>query len=319
MILSPEVLTIFILNFIFIFFAIIAFILSLKIFLKWDLNATTQMQYKLGKQSYLAAIIIKYIFVIKLPLFLFFIFTLDKLSLLLNGAMCAAGVVDATVYGSFLLILKIMNLYLFAYWLVLHNQDIKDETQPYTKQKFGLFSIAFFLLLGEVIVESLMFGAIDGDKLVNCCGSLYSSSASSYIATIFLINTPTLLTLFYGNFLLITLFYFLKNRYLFAISNILFIIVSLISIIAFFGTYIYQLPTHHCPFCFLEKDYNYIGYAIYILLFGGTLYGIIVGFIPSLYEERVKQFQVSLILNFLLVVTLSLYPIIYFIKNGVWL
>ncbi len=319
MILMPEVLTILILNVIFFIFAVIAFVLSVKIFLKWNFNSTDTSQYKLEKQSFLAATIIKYIFAIKVPLFLFFIFTLDKISHVLTGAMCGAGVVDATVYGTYLLILKIINLYLFAYWLMLHSADMKEESQPYTKLKFGVFIGAFFFFIPELILEGLMFSAIDIDRIVSCCGTLYSSSASSYISNIFLIDTPVLLALFYSNYLLILIFYFLKNRYLFAISNLIFILVSIVSLIAFFGTYIYELPTHHCPFCFLQKDYYYVGYAIYALLFGGTFYGLVVGFIDSKYKERIKNYNVSIFFTSLYVLLLSLYPIIYFIKNGVWL
>ena len=72
MMLTPEVLAILILNSIFLIFALVAFVLSLKIFFRWDMEATTQEQYGLEKQSYLGATIIKYIFAIKLPLFLFF-------------------------------------------------------------------------------------------------------------------------------------------------------------------------------------------------------------------------------------------------------
>ena len=147
MILTPEVLAIFILNALFAFFGIIAFILSVKIYLGWDLNSVSKEQYALEKQSYLSATIIKYIFVIKVPLFLFFIFTLDKISNVLTGAMCGAGVVDATAYGIPLFILKIINLYIFAYWIVLHNEDMKHENQPFTKQKFGFFIIAFLVML----------------------------------------------------------------------------------------------------------------------------------------------------------------------------
>ena len=143
MILSPEVLTIFILNIIFTIFAVIAFILSIKIVLKWDINSTSNLQYSLERQSYLTATIVKYIFAIKVPLFLFFIFTLDKISTVLTGAMCGAGVVDATDYGNYLFVLKIINLYLFAYWIALHNEDIQHENQPYTKMKFGFFIVAF--------------------------------------------------------------------------------------------------------------------------------------------------------------------------------
>ncbi|MBU1658965.1 hypothetical protein KKG72_07950 [bacterium] len=319
MIFIPEVLTLFILNVLFIFFAVIAFVLSVKIFLKWDLNSTCQTQYELEKQSFLTATIIKYIFVIKVPLFLFFIFTLDKISHLLTGAMCGAGVVDATEYGTPLFILKIINLYLFAFWLVLHNEDIKHENQPYTKVKFGIFILAFFLFISELLLEGVMFSSIDIDKMVSCCGTLYSSSATSYVSNIFSIQTPVLLALFYGNFALLLLFYFLKNRYLFAISNIVFIIVGIIALIAFFGTYIYELPTHHCPFCFLQKDYYYVGYLIYTSLFIGTFYGLIVGFIEASQKDRNVSYRMSLVFNFLYVILLSAYPLFYYLKNGVWL
>ena len=51
MLLSPDVLTLFIINVIFAFFAIIAFYLSIKIVLKWNPNSTTSLQYTLEKQS----------------------------------------------------------------------------------------------------------------------------------------------------------------------------------------------------------------------------------------------------------------------------
>jgi len=319
MIFIPEVLAILILNIIFALFGIIAFVLSIKIYLKWDLKSTTNAQYKLEKQSFLTAIIIKYIFVIKVPLFLFFIFTLDKISNVLTGAMCGAGVVDATEYGTYLFILKIINLYLFAYWLALHNEDIKYENQPYTKFKFGVFIFAFFLFISELILEGLMFSSLDVDKIVSCCGSIYSSSATSYISNIFEIDTTLLLALFYGNFLLILVLYMMKYKYLFATANLTFLAISLISLISFFGTYIYELPTHHCPFCFLQKDYNYVGYLLYAFLFLGTFYGLKAGFINSSEKEINKSYKFAVIFNFIYLVLISYYPIIYYIKNGVWL
>lgn len=315
MILSPEVLTIFILNLIFAIFAIAAFYMSVKIFLNWDINSTSKTQYILEKQSVLTATIIKFIFAIKVPLFLFFIFTLDKLSNVLTGAMCGAGVLDATEFGTYLMVLKILNLYLFAYWIKLHVEDIQDEKQPYIKIKFGIFIVLFFLFITELILEGIMFNAIEIDKMVSCCGSLYSSSSLSVIGSIIKLDNTTILSIFNINFLAIVVFYFLKNRYMFAFSNLVFIVVALVSLIAFFGTYIYQLPSHHCPFCFLQSDYYHIGYVIYILLFVGTFYGIVVGFINS--SER--NYNISIIFNFFYVFILSLYVALYYVEHGVFL
>ena len=319
MMLTPEVLAILILNSIFFIFALVAFVLSLKIFFRWDMEATTQEQYGLEKQSYLGATIIKYIFALKLPLFLFFIFTLDKISTLLTGAMCGAGVVDATDYGSYLLVLKLINLYLFGFWLTLHYLDIKSPNLPYTRLKFEFFMVAFLFLVTEIILEGIMFASIDIDKMVSCCGTLYSSSATSAIGGIFSIDRVILLILFYGNFSLMAIFYNLRLFYLFAISNLSFILVSLLSLIQFFGTYIYQLPTHHCPFCFLQSDYYYVGYLLYGLLFLGTFYGMRVGVVKILGEDEGRGRTYSLWFNSAYVVLVSSYVLFYFIENGVWL
>jgi len=319
LILTPEVLAIFILNTIFALFGIIAFYLSVKIYLNWDLSSTSKAQYRLEKQSYLAATIIKFIFIIKVPLFLFFVFTLDKISNVLTGAMCGAGVVDATDTGTVLFVLKIINLYIFAYWIALHNEDVKHENQPFVKQKFAFFIVVFFLFMAELIIEGVMFGSIDIDKMVSCCGTLYSSTSTSAISSIFALDTSLLIYMFYGIFLLIVIFYYLKNRYLFAISNALFVPISLITLIVFFGTYIYELPSHHCPFCFLQSDYYFLGYLIYILLFLGTFYGLVVGFVESKNEDKLKSYKISLIFNSLYVILLTSFVMIYFIRNGVWL
>jgi len=319
MMLAPEVLAILILNSLFLIFSMVAFVLSIRIFLKWDMNATTRVQYSLEKQSYLSATIIKYIFAIKLPLFLFFIFTLDKISTLLTGAMCGAGVVDATDYGSYLLILKLINLYLFGFWLTLHYLDINSPNLPYTRLKFEFFMVLFFFLLTEIVLEVVMFSSIDVDKMVSCCGTLYSSSSTSVMAGIFSINTTVLLTLFYGNFLLMALFFKMRYFYLFSLANLSFIVVALISLIQFFGTYIYALPTHHCPFCFLQSDYYYVGYLLYGLLFLGTFYGMRAGVIQILGEEEGRGMNLSLIFNFAYVILVTSYVIGYFFRNGVWL
>jgi hypothetical protein len=322
--LSIEVLAIYILDIIFLLFGTIAFILSIKIFLNWDINSNTNLQYTLQRESFLVSTIIKYIFMLKMPLFLFFIFTLDKISNILTGAMCAAGVVDATSFGIYVLTLKIINIYIFGFWLVLHYLDIKTKDLIHTKIKFAFFIVIFFLLFGEILLECIMFYSIDTNKIVSCCGTLYSSASSSFISKIFLIKKPMLLSIFYGNFIILSILYIAKNskilsiKHIFSIGNLLFLIISIISLISFFGTYIYELPTHHCPFCFLQKDYNYIGFLIYILLFIGTFYGILTAFVEKK-TKLLRSYQISIIFNLLYLALVSYYPIAYYIKNSVWL
>jgi len=107
--LSPDVIAILMLDAILFLFALIALAISVQIVRKWDRSATTPLQYALEKRAYLVATIIEYIFYLKLPLFLYFIYTLDLLSNILPGAMCAAGVTNATVYGMPLFVVKILS------------------------------------------------------------------------------------------------------------------------------------------------------------------------------------------------------------------
>lgn len=319
MFMMPEVLTLSILNLIFFLFSTVAFYLSMTIVLQWDKSSSAPLQYKLEKESYLAATIIKYMFYLKIPLFMFFIFTLDKISFVLPGAMCAAGVVNATTYATPLLFLKIVNIYLFAYWILLDAEDMKQESQPYLKLKFMMFIVLYLLLLGEIFLETLNFLSIDVKSVVDCCGAIFSTNNDTYISYILGAPTTIQLSLFYGMFLMMLVAVMIKNRYLLAFLNIIFLAIALITLISFFGTYIYELPTHHCPFCLLQEDYHYVGYLLYAVLFLGTFNGMSVGFVEFSKERIMYKSKISILLNTLYVILISLYPLNYFIRNGVWL
>ena len=319
MLISPEVLTIYILDILFALFATVAFVISLKIVKDYDANATTGLQYELEKKSYLAATIIKYLFFIKVPFFLFFIFTLDSISFVLPGAMCGAGVVNSSALATPLLFLKLLNIYLFAYWILLDKEDMSDETQPYMKLKFLLYLLFYLLLIVELALEFSMFLNIDVKSVVDCCGAIFSQNDGSYMAQLLGLTSSVYITLFYGNFFLLLLSYFLKSRYLFSFFNLTFIVLALLSLVAYFGTYIYEQPTHHCPFCFLQADYNYVGYVLYSLLFLGTFNGVVVGVYHFSADVQKQKMRYSLAFIILYVGIISYYFLGYYLKNGVWL
>ncbi len=319
MFLNPNIQIILFIDFIFLFFLLISLVLAIELFSKWDFQSTSTLQYKLEKRAYLVSTIIKYIFFLKLPLFLFFIYSVDGLSDIIVGAMCSVGVIDASSYGIPLLILKVVNLYLFGFWLILHYGDLKYPHLPFTKIKFGFFIIAAFLIIFEIILDFLMFDSIDLSKIAVCCGSLFSNSSTSYLAILFSIDNWNYLYLFYLSYILNLFFYLKRNDYMFSIANILFLIVAIISLIMFFGTYIYELPTHHCPFCILQKEYYYIGYLLYISLFIGTFFGI--GLIVANLVEASKSFyyQTSFLFTSVYMILVTYYLLAYYLKNGVWL
>ncbi|SFP87842.1 hypothetical protein [Hydrogenimonas thermophila] len=318
--LSPDVIAILILDTIFFIFASLAFIISIQIVRKWEIEATTQLQYILEKRAYLVATIIKYIFYFKLPLFLYFIYTLDMLSNILPGAMCAAGVTNATIYGMPLFMVKIFDLYLFGFWLVVNYIDMKKPDYPFTKLKFLFFILIFPILAIETVLEILHVGGINPQVIVSCCGTLFSAAKSSSVSIFINLPNYLILSIFYANFLLIFLSYLYKKAFLTALFNAIFIPVAIVSLIVFFSTYIYEMPHHHCPFCLLQSDYNYIGYFLYITLFGGTFFGISAYISEKLsYKTSKKWIKISMILDTLYVILVSYFPVSFYFKNGVWL
>ncbi|MBI5656078.1 MAG: hypothetical protein HZC44_04335 [Geobacter sp.] len=77
-----------------------------------------------------------------------------------------------------------------------------------------------------------------------------------------------------------------KGGYLFAGVSTLTFVIAIASLISFISLYIYALPTHHCPFCILQKEYGYVGYPLYATLLGAGICGLGVG---ALMPARKRQ------------------------------
>ena len=318
--LTPEMIAIVFLDTIFLSFGMIAFFLSIKIAKYWNSNAVTPLQYALQRQSVLVALIIKYIFIVKVPLFLFYVYTCDKLSTVITGAMCASGVVNSVDFGLYLIVFKWFNVYLFGFWLLLHHADMQEETLPFSRLKFGLFALFALPLFSEIFLELDFFFSLNVSKIVSCCGTLFSAASSSSLSVLFLVDERVWAGLFIGSFFAVLFASILRNSLLLIISNLLFCLFAILSLILFFSPYVYELPTHHCPFCLLQSEYHYIGYLLYALLFIGTFYGMAGGILDLIRQTVTKQFfTYALLFDTLYLIGIGAYPLSYFIQNGVWL
>lgn len=318
-ILSPEVIVLFLLDFLLLVFNSIALVIAYKIYRNFNLSDTSQNQYKLEKQSYLASYIIKFSLSLKIIFIIFFIYTIDKLSIIIPGAMCAVGVTSASDYGFILLIIKVLNIFLYGFWIIINNIDMQDENYPYTKSKFKYFIYIYFFFLAEIILQSLYFFDINPQELVSCCSTVFNEETVSLVGQITNIPNYISVPIFYGLFLIILYSVIRKKLFLNGIANFFFLIFSLITLTSFFGTYVYELPTHHCPFCLLQKEYNFVGYLFYIFLLLGTFFGIANYALNYFLKINIKKLKLSLIFNLLYLIAVSIYPLRYYLINGVWL
>ena len=297
----------------------VAFLVSIKILFKWDFESFTPLQFALERRAYLVTTILMFLFSMKFLLILYFIFTIDTLSLLVPGAMCGAGVIAANKYGSYLLILKLTILFLLTLWFYLNAYDMRTKNHQWFKEKSWLFSFIFVLIIIELLLDFNYFTHIDTHAPVSCCSALFGQLEGANPLP-FGLSIPLLLVLFYLLFILVLLTLKTKQTLLYIISNILFVYVSYYAVVYFFGTYIYELPTHKCPFCMLQADYMYVGYLLWISLFVGTYIGLSDA-VTTLWikQSHSPSRHVVIVLLSLFVLLCTSYVALYYFKNGVLL
>jgi hypothetical protein len=248
----------------------------------WDLNSGSERQLELERKTYLISTILAYVFAFQITSLFLYVYTADTLHALFTGAMCAAGTLNVNGYGYPTLVFKILNFILAGIWLILNHADNQAYDYPLIKKKY-MFLIFFTpLLLTEGLLQAQFLLNLAPDVITSCCGTLFSTAGSDIRSDLASMQALPMMMVFYASIIStlsagVYFYYKQKGGYLFAFFSACTFLISIASIISFISVYIYELPTHHCPFCILQKDYGFIGYAFYAALFGSTVAGIGVG------------------------------------------
>jgi len=298
---------------------VLAAAVSVHILLRWDFSKNTEEQYALERRAYLVMTIILAAFALKFLLLPFFVFGIDRLSDLVPGAMCAAGVISANGYGLPLLFLKLLILFLLILWIALNHYDLEAKRYPWFRLKSWLFLLIFALVTLELWMDWAYFTHIDLRQPVSCCSALFGQLEGANPLP-FGLTIQLLLLLFYLLYALIVAVTLARQTLLMILGYGLFVFVAYYAVVYFFGTYVYELPTHKCPFCMLQRPYHYVGYLIWGSLFGGTFLGLTAGLLRlgiGAETSRISRIALGLISLFVLVCTL--YVVVYYLRNGVLL
>ena len=269
---------------------------GVRILRNWDLQSGNELQLELEKRTYLISTLVSYALAFELISLFLFIFTADRLHLLFTGAMCAAGTLNANGFGYPLLLLKIVNFLLAGVWLIVNHADNMGHDYPLIRIKYaGLIAIAP-LSLYELYYLYRYFSGLHADVITSCCGSLFSLERPGISGDLASLPSTPMMIAFYA-VMAATLFcgayHYRKGRggYLFSTLGCTAFVVALASIVSFISLYIYELPTHHCPFDILQKEYGYIGYSLYASLFGAAVAGLGVGVLTP-FRSRGSMSQV---------------------------
>jgi positive regulator of sigma E activity len=262
----------------------------------WNLQSGNELQLELEKKTYLISTIMAYAFAFQLFSLFLFIFTADKLHILFTGAMCAAGTLNVNGFGYPALSLKIINFILGGTWLVMNYADNKAFDYPLIRRKYLLLIVIAPFVIAETVVQGAYFLNLKPHVITSCCGSLFSPEGDGLQGGMASLPSMPMRIVFYltmGLTLLTGFYFYLQEGWigsLFALASVLTFAVSVASLISFISLYFYELPTHRCPFCILQREYHYIGYPLYITLLAGVVGGTGVGaLMPFRGVESLKQ------------------------------
>jgi hypothetical protein len=252
---------------------------GVQILRHWDLTSGSERQLQLERQTYLVSTIVSYVLGFQLISLFLFLFTVDGLAPLFVGAMCAVGSLSVNSLGYPTLLLKIITFILAGLWLILNHADNQGYDYPLIRWKQRLLLVLVPIILLETLLQAGYFLSMQPDIITSCCGSLFSSKDRTLATEI--VNAPPLpmLAIFYGSTLLTFAagVWFVRRGsggYLFALLSGCQFLVAMVATISVISLYIYQMPSHHCPFCILQQEYWFIGYPLYIVILTAAVCGL---------------------------------------------
>ncbi len=311
---------------------------AVRILLFWDADSDSEQQIDLEGRTWLAAALVQTGLAIQMFSLLLLVLAADNFSTMIAGAMCATGSFLANEYGSRSLFWKITGIFLYGFWIVLHRLDLSSEYSPLIRIKFTYLLLMLPLLFFDSYFLFQYLSRLEPDIISSCCGVIFSTTALQENFFMISVSAENLVALFYLLAAALALLGWRLGRKaqlerssavlfcLYGVVFLLFFILSLVVITVFFSSYIYAMPSHNCPFDILRREYGFIGYPIYLFLFGASfagmssgaaaLFGNKAGLQRPLYSYQQYAVKTATVL-LLLYVALVSYPVLrYFFEGG---
>ncbi|TKB26245.1 hypothetical protein FCL47_10955 [Desulfopila sp. IMCC35006] len=259
------------------------------IFFAWNYNSSSASQLALERKTYLISTLVNYGLGFQIIAFVLFIFTMDDIHRLFVGAMCATGSLNANPVGWYALLSKIIVFFLSGFWIALNYIDQQAEQYPLVRLKYALLGGIVPCIGIDFTLQLTYFLGLEPDIITSCCGSLFGSGGESTASSLAALPVFPAMVAFYSLSIILISVMVLNLafqagvfRYLLALFSALFFVLAIVSMISFISVYIYELPTHHCPFDILQQEYNFVGYPLYLTLFGGVYFGMLPGLFQPL-------------------------------------
>ena len=248
----------------------------------WNPALGTRRQIELERRTQLVATVVAQVLVLQGAAVLLMVYNADRTAPLLVGAMCAFGTFNASVYGFPALYAKLALFFAASIWLSMHRADLVATDYPLTPRKYLWLMALAPLAWADAALTLAYFVDLQPDTLTSCCGSTFHPDRPGIAAEVSSIDPRTALWALAVAWVAVMAWGLLaaRSRGLaagYALASAVFFGVALGAVVAGISPYVYESPHHHCPFCLLEREYGYFGYAMYAPLFIGASAGLASG------------------------------------------
>ena len=254
---------------------------ALQVIRHWDIHSGSEYQLLLERRTYLFSTLATFVLVAQLAALLLFVFTADRLAAMFVGAMCAVGTLNVNPWGFPALILQMLAFFLAAAWLAINHVDSAARDYPLVRIKYALLILLLPFLVASFWLQFNFFSELKANVITSCCGSMFSSEATTIVSDLSGLPPQPALWLFYGALstaIALALGHALRrgrsSGALLALFSAVAFVAAMSGVLSFLSLYIYEHPHHHCPFCILKPEYDYRGYALYLPLFIATAAGL---------------------------------------------
>jgi hypothetical protein len=315
------------------FLGILACRTAVRVLKNWDPASDSNRQIRLENETWLASTLVEYGLGFQIITLVLFMLAADHFCQVIVGAMCATGALLANSWGMPTLLVKIGGVFLYGFWIVLHQLDISSENYPLVRAKFRYLLFLAPLLVTDNLLQLLYIANLSPDIITSCCAVVFGGDGQDTGNLLGGFDQTLLLAVFYGTVLCLTTTSTILIRrwngliaFIHAALWLFFFVVALTTITTVFSSYIYAMPFHNCPFCILKPEYHFIGFALYGALIVATFFGInvaAVGFCRKKEDlaEITARFQkmatwIALVLLMLFSVLTSYHFLLYTITGG---
>lgn len=271
-------------------FGLYAADVGMAVLRRWDPSSPSAGQAALERRHLLVSAGFPVVAVWKWISPFFFVRAADGLHPRLTGAMCAAGVLNATPFGYPALIASVVGALGCGLWLTLGPADNGPPGFPLIRVRYALTLVLAPVLLSEAAFLAGFLIRFDHRIIAACCSLQFTPSSGDWFGTLSALAPIPAAFLYFGSvglacFVCLAGIIRGKAGVPAILAGLWLPAAALAGITGFVAPYYYELPTHHCPFCLLQAPYHGVGYALYAAL-GAASVGIVAAGLIGFRSER---------------------------------